>query len=1066
MINQNNLKSKSKFAKSKLSNRRLWTFAGLFALLLGGSAVTANSVNAHADNTHQGHQTNVNHQPLNHQSTLVTSNEASRPNSAASNQNQSQSLPSHLISQAQSLGQQTAQRLNVRQPKLGASATNSAPKAQYDFDSNSGSLLIHDGDIGGSDLQKFNGIKNVKSISFKNANLVNDDSDTFANLDNLESFDGSGLNTGQSTDMYQLFANDGNLTKVTGLNNWQTGQIQVMREMFYSDYSLKTIQGINNWNTSNVNDMASMFDRATSLTSLDLGHWNTQNVQSMNAMFYNASDLKNIKGIDHWNTGKVTDMANMFSGAGSLVSLDLGKWNTSHVNYFDTMFMTNTDLQYLNIYNWDTSAIKSNSDDDGMQGMFQGDNSLREIVMGPKSVILEGNDQNGSSFRDAASEVNPKLKMGWRSIRGSNYGRTVTDGKLIKNNTWINLNQNIATQPVEIPVSVNGNQNSQELVQVPGGQSGSKYQLKSNDADDRPGYTKSISGAVTIGYPDSLNNAQINYTGNESNRNVQVPILVNGSNSGKTQSVQIGGRIGDQVPISTKVNVIPNRDGYSKSADGSVMIELDHDDVDGHFDYTGINETRTVQVPVEINGQTAGTQSVQINGKVGTTQPLTARLAKNQSGYNQKATGSVTIGANNDTVNGRFDYEGLNETRTVQVPVKVNGQASGTQSIVINGKVGTSQKLSTAMMKSRPGSQESATGSVTIGADHDAVNGYFNYADSNETRTVQVPVKINGQAAGTQTVNVSGGIGDTVALTAGMAADKPGYSKSATGSVEIGQSQDVVNGEFDYAAQSNAGLSSNKAQLLSNATDLINSELSSATNTLSRYYGNSNQAGLLGLESEVKDLATAFDHRRSSASNSGNNQKKAVNNSTNNENNSTSNNENESNSSIKDITGTYNWHYVKLINDPVELHSSVEFSGPADEVIGTIKLAQHLTLKVLQAVEQVNHGQSAVRLLVKYNGQEGYITGNPNLVQKAYYNNLPLRRNGYRVRILRSLSGLEIHSTRTNWGSHRTYRHYLKSGKTIRALGIVRAGKIYRFAIRYHHHIDYISANRNYVKTM
>ena len=76
--------------------------------------------------------------------------------------------------------------------------------------------------------------------------------------------------------------------------------------------------------TGNVTNMYQMFSYCNSLTSLDLSRFNTGNVTDMSYMFSGCSGLTNLD-LSSFNTAKVTSMGDMFYNCNKISSVILGQ---------------------------------------------------------------------------------------------------------------------------------------------------------------------------------------------------------------------------------------------------------------------------------------------------------------------------------------------------------------------------------------------------------------------------------------------------------------------------------------------------------------------------------------------------------------------------------------------------------------------------------------------------------------------------------------------------------------------------------------------------------------------
>ena len=152
---------------------------------------------------------------------------------------------------------------------------------------------------------------------------------------------------------------------------------------FYDCYNITSFDSTG-FDTSNVTDMSYMFAGCSSLATLDLNSFDTSNVVNMSAMFKKCSSLSSID-LGNFNTSRVTNLASMFQNCSSLASLDLNSFNTQNVTDMYCMFVNCPSLISLNIGCFDTSKVTS------MDGMFINCPSLTIIDLGPEFTVWRDN---------------------------------------------------------------------------------------------------------------------------------------------------------------------------------------------------------------------------------------------------------------------------------------------------------------------------------------------------------------------------------------------------------------------------------------------------------------------------------------------------------------------------------------------------------------------------------------------------------------------------------------------------------------------------------------------------
>jgi surface protein len=119
-----------------------------------------------------------------------------------------------------------------------------------------------------------------------------DCSSLFAEMKNLESFDGTMLDV--SRVQYMCFFFDGckSLAEIIGLQNWDTSHVMNMDGVFADCYALQSVDSLANWDVSAVRTVADMFYRCKALTSVDaLANWNVSNAWNIDFMFGGCPNL-------------------------------------------------------------------------------------------------------------------------------------------------------------------------------------------------------------------------------------------------------------------------------------------------------------------------------------------------------------------------------------------------------------------------------------------------------------------------------------------------------------------------------------------------------------------------------------------------------------------------------------------------------------------------------------------------------------------------------------------------------------------------------------------------------
>ena len=151
-------------------------------------------------------------------------------------------------------------------------------------------------------------------------------SNMFSTSNKLTTFDVSGFDTHNVTDMSQMFA--GCPVSSLDLSNFNTENVTNMYHMFRFCTNLTSVD-LTNFNTANVEIMSGMFGYCSSLTSLDLRNFDTKKVTDMSYMFSGCSNLETIYCNDDWNRSTVTESGYMF---GDCYKLTGGNGTTCNPN--------------------------------------------------------------------------------------------------------------------------------------------------------------------------------------------------------------------------------------------------------------------------------------------------------------------------------------------------------------------------------------------------------------------------------------------------------------------------------------------------------------------------------------------------------------------------------------------------------------------------------------------------------------------------------------------------------------------------------------------------------------
>ena len=121
-----------------------------------------------------------------------------------------------------------------------------------------------------------------------------------------------------------------NEVEVIDISGWDTSNVTSMDDMFRKCTKLKNIIGIENLDVSKLEDANGMFYMCENLVELDLTNWNTISLENMSYMFYNCSNLKIIKNIENWQLTNIKDVSYMFYDCAKL-DVNLSNWDLTNI---------------------------------------------------------------------------------------------------------------------------------------------------------------------------------------------------------------------------------------------------------------------------------------------------------------------------------------------------------------------------------------------------------------------------------------------------------------------------------------------------------------------------------------------------------------------------------------------------------------------------------------------------------------------------------------------------------------------------------------------------------------
>ncbi|MBE6124979.1 MAG: BspA family leucine-rich repeat surface protein [Erysipelotrichaceae bacterium] len=155
----------------------------------------------------------------------------------------------------------------------------------------------------------------------------------FRGLIELESFDGTGFDTSNTTDMQMMFFSCSKLNSIN-VSNFDVGYVGSMEGMFAYCHALSDLS-LDGWNPSRVTNMSRMFEGSRELTELSFEGWDTSNVTNMSDMFSGCYKLQTLD-ISSFNTENVINMSGMFDNCFKLEHVTLG---SSFTKWIDNAYL-------------------------------------------------------------------------------------------------------------------------------------------------------------------------------------------------------------------------------------------------------------------------------------------------------------------------------------------------------------------------------------------------------------------------------------------------------------------------------------------------------------------------------------------------------------------------------------------------------------------------------------------------------------------------------------------------------------------------------------------------------
>lgn len=225
------------------------------------------------------------------------------------------------------------------------------------------------------------------------------------------------FNYGHNVDLSDMFLNCSSLTDLIGYQNWKTDNVNSLSGLFDGCEQLVNLD-LSNWHINDLTDifhndldntnydvstLAAMFKNCSNLVEIKFPDWNTKPIKNMNYMFEGCKSLKSID-LSNFDTSNCTSVSGMFENCNSLATLDLSKFDTHNFKNVNNMFNGCTSLEALDLSNFDLSKAavydKNNSFLKPIQNMLANCSNLKQLTLGPKSLLVIFDDDN-DVFTDA-----------------------------------------------------------------------------------------------------------------------------------------------------------------------------------------------------------------------------------------------------------------------------------------------------------------------------------------------------------------------------------------------------------------------------------------------------------------------------------------------------------------------------------------------------------------------------------------------------------------------------------------------------------------------------------------
>lgn len=216
----------------------------------------------------------------------------------------------------------------------------------------------------------------------------------FSGCSVLQTVNLDGIDTSKVTNMEYMFYGCKSLSNIIWGKTFNTTSVNNMAHMFEDCYTLRSFD-LSGFETQNVTDMSYMF-KGSGLSEINLLDFDTQNVTDMSYMFSDCKNASRITLGTKFTTAKVEKMNFMFSGCKQLKNIDLSNFVTSNVTNMDKMFYGSDNLIELDLSSFNTEKAS-------IDGLFYDCKNLQ--IVNISSLVVNRNNSWDTSFFNNCSNL-------------------------------------------------------------------------------------------------------------------------------------------------------------------------------------------------------------------------------------------------------------------------------------------------------------------------------------------------------------------------------------------------------------------------------------------------------------------------------------------------------------------------------------------------------------------------------------------------------------------------------------------------------------------------------------